>query len=99
MHPGELTFGVAAVLFFYVLLRLAASLRVAARAHRRVAEGGIVFALGVPLALFVVPVLREIPARDLRAFVIGSALWVTLAMAFAAFALSRVPDSARGRRV
>lgn len=79
--------GAAALLFTYVLLRLATTVTHAGKNGWRLAENGLIFAIAVPTLLFV-PAIK-IPSADVRTLLFGSMLWVTLAMAFAAFACSR----------
>jgi hypothetical protein len=87
MQSPTLIVAVAALTFGYVLLRFTRAMRAAGIRDRRLGQGGLVFALGVPL-LLVVPRTPDIPNDDLQAILLGSALWVTIAMAFAAYAIS-----------
>jgi hypothetical protein len=80
---------VALITFAYVLVRFLNAVRFVDRFERRRANGAL--AIGVVAPPFVAfPVARaDISGQDLRTIVLGAALWVTIAMAFAAFAVSR----------
>ena len=79
--------GAAAIVFIYVVLRLIAELRLASRRLRLRAAGAMVFTVAVPLALL--PPDWFGGSDPSAAYLYGSALWVVLALAFAAFAISR----------
>ena len=96
MVSTQLLFGAAGVALLYVVIRLVAVILSPRRRRGMAAYGGIVVTIAAPIAAFTVPRDFGMPAEDQRLFMVGSALWLTLAMAFAAFALSRMPD--RGRR-
>ena len=97
MDSTQLLFGAASVALLYVVIRLVAAILSPRRRRGMTAYGGILVTIAAPIAAFTVPRDLGMPAEDERLFMVGSALWLTLAMAFAAFALSRLPDRG-GRR-
>ena len=85
----ETLMATAAVLFFFVLIRFSAAFRHGTRANRSLAGGGIALAVAPPVIGFAGAPLMNFPADDYQALMYGAALWVSLALAFAAFAISR----------
>lgn len=85
----------ATVVFGYVLLRFVVTLlRVRCREDRRFAGAGIVFAVAVPI-LGTMQSGSLVTDEDLPLYALGSVIWVTLALAFSAYAVSR----SRGLRI
>ena len=80
--------GAVAIVFIYVVLRLLGDIRARSPRARKHAAGGVLVALGVPLVLL--PRTWPGGAESSAAFLYGSALWIVLALAFAAFAISRI---------
>jgi hypothetical protein len=81
----------ATVVFGYVLLRFVSTLiRVDCGTERRYAGAGLLFAVAIP-ALATVQV-SAIPTADLPLYALGSLFWVTLALAFSAYAVSRARE-------
>lgn len=79
-----------ALTFGYVLVRFIHVMAFVDRGTRRFAEGSLVFTMAAPALVFLRPVAQAMPERDLEVLVLGSALWVTLALAFWAFAARRM---------
>jgi hypothetical protein len=80
---------VALITFAYVLVRFFNAVRFIDRYERRRTGGGLAIGLVAP-PLVALPIAQPgLADQDLRLLIIGSALWVTIAMAFAAFAVSR----------
>jgi hypothetical protein len=91
MQSEVFVLGAGGLLFAYVLLRFATTIMHAGKKRRHLAQNGLILLVAAPILLFV-PSPIDIPNADLRTLLFGSALWVTLAMAFAAFALSRAKN-------
>ena len=85
-----------ALTFAYVLVRFIHVMVFVDRGTRRFAEGSLVFTIAAPALVFLRPLAQELPQRDLQVLLLGSALWVTLALAFWAFAARRVATGSPG---
>lgn len=99
IRVDEILMSTAAILFFFVLVRFAVAFRGSRGGRGAVAGGGVMFAIAPPtLALAIRPAL-DFPPGDYQALIYGSALWITLALALAAFAMSRLraPDGVARR--
>jgi hypothetical protein len=85
--------GAAALLFAYVLLSFAWTVTHVGKHRWRLAQNGLIVAIAPPSLLLVAPI--DIPGADVRTLLFGSVLWVTLAMAVAAFSWSRFTSGER----
>ena len=88
MTSYPILFGATAIVLGYVLMRFINALRHVKGRQRRYAESGVFFAVLSPAALLPTGVL-DIPPEDVRVLLLGAATWMALALAFAAFAVSR----------
>jgi glucose dehydrogenase len=86
--------GAAALLFAYVLLSFAWTVTHVGKHRWRLAQNGLIVAIAPPSLLFAAPI--DLPGANVRTLLFGSLLWVTLAMAFAAFSCSRYKSGDRG---
>ena len=98
MTSSALVITLTSALLLYVVAKLLAVILSRSESRAAAGYGGIVVGIVAPMIAFLLPSGFRIPAQDVRIFAFGAALWTTLALALAAFALSRTQVRPRSRR-